>query len=181
MESIDDRRVKYLYEAVLAGSVRAAADKLDMNPSVVSRQISQLEAELAITLIERHGRGIRSTDAGAMPTSFRHPMTPSTRSRGVVSTLPKESCPVSESNATRSVNVPPISVPMKRAMSAQPPGALNAVAIASPMRTLRPGAQSGWNRNTSFGNSSTTVEPSAKRPISSPLAKVTLDSALVPA
>jgi DNA-binding transcriptional LysR family regulator len=66
VEAIDDRRVKYLYEAVQAGSVRAAADKLDMNPSVVSRQIAQLEAELAITLIERHGRGIKPTDAGTM-------------------------------------------------------------------------------------------------------------------
>lgn len=66
METIDDRRVRYLYEAVSSGSVRAAADKMDMNPSVVSRQIAQLEAELAITLIERHGRGVRPTDAGEM-------------------------------------------------------------------------------------------------------------------
>jgi DNA-binding transcriptional LysR family regulator len=63
---IDDRRVRYLYEAVLAGSVRAAADKLDMNPSVVSRQIAQLESELAIALMERHGRGVKPTDAGQM-------------------------------------------------------------------------------------------------------------------
>jgi DNA-binding transcriptional LysR family regulator len=33
---------------------------------VVSRQISQLESELAITLIERHGRGIKPTEAGKM-------------------------------------------------------------------------------------------------------------------
>lgn len=61
---LDNRRVRYLYEAVLAGSVRAAADKLNMNPSVVSRQIAQLEVELAITLIERHGRGVKPTGAG---------------------------------------------------------------------------------------------------------------------
>lgn len=66
METIDDRRVRYLYEAVLAGSVRAAADKMDMNPSVVSRQIAQLESELAVTLIERHGRGVKPTEAGDM-------------------------------------------------------------------------------------------------------------------
>lgn len=66
METIDDRRVRYLYEAVSSGSVRAAADKMDMNPSVVSRQIAQLESELAITLIERHGRGVKPTDAGEM-------------------------------------------------------------------------------------------------------------------
>ena len=64
--AIDDRRVRYLYEAVVAGSVRAAADKMDMNPSVVSRQVAQLEAELAMPLLERHGRGVRATDAGQM-------------------------------------------------------------------------------------------------------------------
>jgi DNA-binding transcriptional LysR family regulator len=61
---LDDRRVRYLYEAVQTGSVRAAADKMDLNPSVVSRQIAQLEIELAVTLIERHGRGVKPTDAG---------------------------------------------------------------------------------------------------------------------
>jgi DNA-binding transcriptional LysR family regulator len=61
---LDDRRVRYLYEAVLTGSVRAAADKMDLNPSVVSRQIAQLEVELAVSLIERHGRGVKPTDAG---------------------------------------------------------------------------------------------------------------------
>jgi DNA-binding transcriptional LysR family regulator len=64
--SIDDRRVRYFYEAVAAGSVRAAADKMDMNASVVSRQIAQLEEELSLTLLERHGRGVRATDAGQM-------------------------------------------------------------------------------------------------------------------
>lgn len=63
---IDDRRVRYLYESVLTGSVRAAADKMDLNPSVVSRQIAQLEIELAIPLLERHGRGVKPTDAGLM-------------------------------------------------------------------------------------------------------------------
>lgn len=66
MEAIDDRRVRYLFEAVISGSVRAAADKLDMNPSVISRQIAQLEAELVVTLIERHGRGVKPTEAGEM-------------------------------------------------------------------------------------------------------------------
>ncbi len=61
---IDDRRVRYLYEALTSGSVRAAADKLDMNPSVVSRQIAQLESEMAVPLMERLGRGVRATDAG---------------------------------------------------------------------------------------------------------------------
>jgi len=63
---LDDRRIRYLYEAVQAGSIRAGADRLNMNPSVVSRQIAQLEAELVITLLERHGRGVKPTEAGAV-------------------------------------------------------------------------------------------------------------------
>src|SRR5690348_13469050 len=62
--ALKDHRIRYFYEAVSTGSVRAAADKLDLNPSVVSRQIAQLETELAIVLIERHGRGVTPTDAG---------------------------------------------------------------------------------------------------------------------
>ncbi|MEH3085197.1 MAG: LysR family transcriptional regulator [Xylophilus ampelinus] len=65
-EMLDLRRVRYLYEAAAQGSVRAAADTLDMNPSVVSRQIAKLEQELAVPLLERHGRGVRPTEAGAV-------------------------------------------------------------------------------------------------------------------
>ncbi len=65
-EKLEFRRVRYLYEAVVRGSVRAAADTLDMNPSVVSRQIAKLEEELAIPLVERHGRGVKATEAGQM-------------------------------------------------------------------------------------------------------------------
>lgn len=63
---IEDRRVRYLYEAISSGSIRAAADKMNMNPSVVSRQITQLESEMATTLMERHGRGVKATDAGQL-------------------------------------------------------------------------------------------------------------------
>lgn len=61
---IDDRWIAYLFEAVQSGSVRAAADKLDVNPSAVSRQISQLEGRLGVSLIERHNKGVRATEAG---------------------------------------------------------------------------------------------------------------------
>lgn len=63
---LDHHRLHYLYEAVRLGSVRAAAEALDINPSVVSRQIALLEKELGITLIERLSRGIRATEAGAL-------------------------------------------------------------------------------------------------------------------
>lgn len=60
----------YLYEAVNMGTVRAAADKLNVAPSAVSRQISLLEKELACTLIERHRKGVTATEAGAVILRF---------------------------------------------------------------------------------------------------------------
>lgn len=64
MRHIQDNRVMVLYHAITLGSVRAAADKLGVAPSSVSRQITQLEAELAMPLIERGSRGIKPTEAG---------------------------------------------------------------------------------------------------------------------
>ena len=49
----------------------------------------------------------------------------------------------------------------------------NALPIICPMRTAPPGAQSGLNFSVPLGHSSTTVEPSRKRPISAPLANST--------
>jgi DNA-binding transcriptional LysR family regulator len=70
--AIDSRALKYFAESVLNGSIRAAADKLDMNPSVISRQITQLEASLSVRLLERHGRGVKPTLAGQFLMDFHH-------------------------------------------------------------------------------------------------------------
>ncbi|EGG95548.1 transcriptional regulator, LysR family [gamma proteobacterium IMCC1989] len=70
MKEINEKRVVYLYEAVKMGTVRAAADKLNVAPSAVSRQISLLEEELACTLIERHRKGVTSTEAGDIVLRF---------------------------------------------------------------------------------------------------------------
>ena len=64
MSIIQDHRIRYFYEAVKRGSVRAAADFLNVAPSAVSRHISQLECELSAALVERHRRGVRPTEAG---------------------------------------------------------------------------------------------------------------------
>ncbi|SDV47964.1 LysR family transcriptional regulator [Chitinasiproducens palmae] len=63
-QSMNESRIVYLYEAVRCGSIRAAADWLDVAPSAVSRQIGLLEKELAVPLIERHARGVTPTAAG---------------------------------------------------------------------------------------------------------------------
>jgi DNA-binding transcriptional LysR family regulator len=46
--------------------MRGAADKLDVAPSAVSRQISLLEVELAVPLLERHKRGVTLTEGGRL-------------------------------------------------------------------------------------------------------------------
>lgn len=53
------------FEAVARlGSVTGAADELCVSHSAISHQIRKLEEWFAIALIERHGRGIRLTNAG---------------------------------------------------------------------------------------------------------------------
>jgi DNA-binding transcriptional LysR family regulator len=64
MSLVQDRRILYFYEAVRLGSVRAAADYMNVAPSAVSRQIAQLEQELGSPLLERHRRGVKPTEAG---------------------------------------------------------------------------------------------------------------------
>ncbi|WP_186028747.1 LysR family transcriptional regulator [Burkholderia gladioli] len=63
-DTLTDSRIIYFYEAVRCGTIRAAADWLDVAPSAVSRQIGLLEKELDATLVERHARGVTPTEAG---------------------------------------------------------------------------------------------------------------------
>ena len=65
-EQIKETRIAFLFEAVQRGSMRAAADALSIAPSAISRQITLLEQELAIPLIERQARGITPTEAGRL-------------------------------------------------------------------------------------------------------------------
>lgn len=64
MKSIKEKRVAYLYEAITAGTIRAAADKLNVAPSAISRHIALLEEELSCQLIERYRTGVAATQAG---------------------------------------------------------------------------------------------------------------------
>jgi DNA-binding transcriptional LysR family regulator len=63
-DHLTESRIVYLFEAVRCGTIRAAADWLDVAPSAISRQIGLLEAELNVDLIERHARGVTPTEAG---------------------------------------------------------------------------------------------------------------------
>ena len=69
-EKIKESRIVFLFEAIRHGSVRAAAEALNVAPSAVSRQIALLEDELSIPLIERHTRGVKPTEAGQLLLSY---------------------------------------------------------------------------------------------------------------
>jgi len=52
--------------AMTAGTIRAAADQLGLEPSTVSRNIASLEKQLATALIERGRKGVMPTEAGLL-------------------------------------------------------------------------------------------------------------------
>jgi DNA-binding transcriptional LysR family regulator len=61
---LDIRRLRTLREVALNGTIRAASETLSFTPSAVSQQLSALERELGVELLERHGRSVRLTPAG---------------------------------------------------------------------------------------------------------------------
>jgi DNA-binding transcriptional LysR family regulator len=63
-------KLRYFYEAVMAGSMRAAGDKIGVAVSSISRQISQLEAEYGMPLIEKGRRSIKLTEAGELVLNY---------------------------------------------------------------------------------------------------------------
>src|SRR4051794_16508290 len=57
-------RLRVLRELAHRGSITAVADALWMTPSAVSQQLSALERETGVKLVERAGRGVRLTAGG---------------------------------------------------------------------------------------------------------------------
>ena len=64
--AVNDRALRYFLAVVRAGSVRAAAEGLNVAASAVSRQIIDLEAQVGEALLERLPRGVVPTEAGRM-------------------------------------------------------------------------------------------------------------------
>lgn len=58
-------RLRALHAIATYGSVRGAADALRVTTSAISQQMAKLEAEVGQRLLDRHGRGVRLTDAAA--------------------------------------------------------------------------------------------------------------------
>ena len=63
---IDPRRLRVLRALADHGTVTAAAHALYLTPSAVSQQLAALEAEVGQELLERRGRRVRLTAAGAI-------------------------------------------------------------------------------------------------------------------
>jgi DNA-binding transcriptional LysR family regulator len=56
--------IRYFQEVAAQRSVRRAAERLNIAPSAVTRQIARFEEELGVPLFERLPRGVRLTTAG---------------------------------------------------------------------------------------------------------------------
>jgi DNA-binding transcriptional LysR family regulator len=61
---LDVRRLRVLRELAERGTVAATAEALAFTPSAVSQQLSALEREAGVALLEREGRRLALTDAG---------------------------------------------------------------------------------------------------------------------
>jgi DNA-binding transcriptional LysR family regulator len=63
---LDTRRLQVLSAVVETGSITGAASLLGYTPSAVSQSIATLERETHTALLERVGRGVQPTQAGAL-------------------------------------------------------------------------------------------------------------------
>jgi DNA-binding transcriptional LysR family regulator len=63
---IDPRRLRILRAVALRGGITDAAPLLHLTPSAVSQQLTQLEREVGLPLLDRSGRRIALTEAGRL-------------------------------------------------------------------------------------------------------------------
>lgn len=57
---------RYMDEISRLGSIRRAAESLNVSPSAIDKQLLRAEEELGVLLFERHPRGVRLTSAGEL-------------------------------------------------------------------------------------------------------------------
>lgn len=61
---MNERALRYFLQVVKVGSVRRAAEQLNVAASAVSRHVGELEATFKVPLLERLPRGVAVTEAG---------------------------------------------------------------------------------------------------------------------
>lgn len=66
MDTIDAKALRYFLAVIRFGSIRGAAEHFDVAPSVVSRQVMDLEQRLGLSLFDRSVRGVTMTQAGEL-------------------------------------------------------------------------------------------------------------------
>lgn len=64
-DSIDSTEFRILYALATTGSLTQVANQLGLSQPAISQRIKRLENRLSVPLIERQGRGVRLTPAGA--------------------------------------------------------------------------------------------------------------------
>lgn len=65
-------RLRYFHAILEHGSIRAAAERLNTAPSVVSRQLQLLESEIGAPLFERRQHGMIATEAATLLVEYTH-------------------------------------------------------------------------------------------------------------
>ena len=66
MEILDAKALRIFMAVVRCGSIRSGADHLSIAPSIVSRQVADIERNVGLPLFDRSSRGVALTDAGAL-------------------------------------------------------------------------------------------------------------------
>jgi LysR family transcriptional activator of nhaA len=70
MERLNYRQLQQFWTVARAGSVRAAAEQLDLAPQTLSGQIAALEHSLCTALFQRVGRRLELTETGRMVRAY---------------------------------------------------------------------------------------------------------------
>ena len=65
-DALDSRALRHFLAVVRTGSIRAAAEHINIAPSAVSRQIADIEHRLGLPIFERTARGVILTEAGQL-------------------------------------------------------------------------------------------------------------------
>lgn len=66
METLDAKALRTFMAVVRLGTIRGAAEQMNVAPSVVSRQIAETERSLGLALFDRSTRGVMLTEAGEL-------------------------------------------------------------------------------------------------------------------